>query len=123
MQVAAYFKSLYSSSSLIAETETLVLALNVYVTNSNLAGNVATAYGFAVSSMGLGAATVNVGAGGAAFGVDNDATITTFELLLRVNLRSRKGRVWGVDGNSTLSGAETILRNKVASLFGSINNS
>jgi len=100
----------------------LALALSVYVTTSSLAGNTATSYGFAVSSTGLGAATVNVGASGAAFGVDNNALVTVSELLLRINARSRKGLLWDLDNSGTLNPSETILRNQTQVLFGTINN-
>ena len=63
----------------------MAVALAVYVTNSGLAGNTAKSYGFAVSSTGLGSATVNVGSDGAAFGVDDNAVVSIMELLYRTN--------------------------------------
>ena len=121
-QVASYFRSLYSSAARQAEAEALALALNVYVTSSLLAGNIAASYGFSVSTSGLGAATVDVGMSGTAFGIDNDSRMTISELLLRINLRSRKGRIWDSDGNGHLSTAESTLRNQAASLFELINH-
>ena len=52
-QVAAYVITLDANAARKAEVEALALALNVYVTNSLLAGNVATSYGFSVSASGL----------------------------------------------------------------------
>ena len=93
-QVAAYYQSLYSNAAKKPEADALALALTVYVTNSNLAGTTATSYGFAVSSTGLGAATANVGANGAAFGINNNTVMTIAELLSRANARARKGTLW-----------------------------
>lgn len=105
-----------------AEAETLALALAVYVTNSNLAGTVATSYGFAVSTTGMGTAMVNVGANGAAFGINNDTVMTINELLSRTNARARKGVLWDANADGTLSAGEMILRNQASSLFDAINN-
>ena len=52
-QVAAYFQSLATNASKKPEADALALALNLYVTNSSLAGTTAASYGFAVSSSGL----------------------------------------------------------------------
>ncbi len=122
-QVASFYQSLFSTASKKLEAQTMALALAVYVTNSGLAGNVATSYGFAVSATGLGAATVNVGVDGAAFGVDNSSIITALELLQRTNLRARSGVLWNTTGDSSLSAAETLMRNQAYDLFNSINNS
>ncbi len=121
-QVAAYFQSLYSNAAKKPEADALALALNVYVTNSALAGSTATSYGFAVSSAGLGTSTVNVGASGAAFGIDDNTVMTVTELLSRANARARKGTLWNADGNGSLNSAESILRNQLYSLFDTINN-
>jgi SdrD B-like domain len=121
-QVAAYFATLYSNTAKKAEAETLALALSVYVTTSSLAGNTAASYGFAISATGLGAATVNVGVNGAAFGLDNNFLVTVSELLLRINLRSRKGLIWDLDSNGSLNPAESTLRDQAWSLFSSTNN-
>ena len=121
-QVAAYYQSLYANAARKPEAETLALALSVYVTNSGLAGTTATSYGFAVSAAGLGAATVNVGANGAAFGVNNNTVLTITELLSRANVRARKGLVWDANANGSLSTAESVLRSQISSLFVTINN-
>ena len=63
------------------EADTLALALNVYVTNSSLAGNTAVSYGFSVSTGGLAAATVNVATNGEAFGIGDNTAMTIGELL------------------------------------------
>ena len=121
-QVAACYQRLYASASRKLETEALAMALSVYVTNSNLAGTVGRSYGFAVSAIGSGAATVNVGASGAAFGIKNNALITITELLSRTNSRARKGVVWDFNGDGSLNAAETVLRNQALSLLHAINS-
>jgi hypothetical protein len=67
------------------------LSLNVYVTNTTLAGTTAQSYGFAVSSTGLGGATFSAGAGGAALGVSNGTALTISEFLASANARAKKG--------------------------------
>jgi hypothetical protein len=122
-QVASRLKTLVSYSDRQTEVATLALALNVYVTTSGLGGNTAQGYGFEVSSNGLGAALVNVDSSGAALGLDNGHFVTVSELLLRLNLRSRKGRVLDVNGNGSLDTAESILRSQLTSLIDLLNNS
>jgi hypothetical protein len=119
--VAAYYQTLYANSKKKLEAEALALALSVYVTNSSLAGTVGTSYGLAVSTTGLGAATVNVGVNGPAFGVNNNTVMTIPELLSRTNARARKGILWDVNGDGTLSAGEIALRNQALSLFDAIN--
>ncbi len=121
-QVAAYYQSLYSNAAKKPEADALALALNVYVTNSTLAGNAAASYGFAVSSTGLGGSTANVGVNGTACGINDDTVMTIAELLSRANARARKGTLWDANADGSLNSAETILRNQIDSLFDTINN-
>ncbi|MGA2253387.1 MAG: NF038129 family PEP-CTERM protein [Thermoguttaceae bacterium] len=123
-QVAAYYQALYANVSKIPEAEALALALDVYVTNSGLAGTTAASptYGFAVSATGLATATANVGGSGAAFGINDNAVMTIGELLSRANANARKGLLWDANGDGVCSPAETILRNQLYSLFDTINN-
>jgi hypothetical protein len=121
-QVAAYYQSLYANAAKKPEADSLALALNVYVTNSTLAGNGAASYGFAVSSTGLGGSTANVSVNGAAFGINDNAVMSITELLSRANARARKGTLWDADGNGVLNSAETILRNQIYSLIDTIIN-
>ncbi len=102
--------------------ETLSLALATYVTNSTLAGSVATSYGFGVSTSGLAIATFNVGADGAAFGVADNSVLSIIDLLNLTNARTTNGVLWDIDGTGTLSANETILANMAYLLFDSINN-
>jgi hypothetical protein len=121
-QVATYCQTLTSSNATKLNAETLALALNVYVTNSNLASNVAVSYGFGVSTTGLGAATVNVGTSGAAFGVDDNSILTVSDLLYLENVRAHNGVLWDTNDDGSVSAVETLLQNEACSLHDSINN-
>jgi hypothetical protein len=120
-QVASYYQSLASNLSEQLNAATMALALNVYVTNSSLAGTVGTSYGFAVSSTGLGAATVNDGSAGDAFGLDDDIMITISELLYLENQRAVNGVLWDVGGGA-LTAADLILQSQAYTLIVSIDN-
>jgi len=120
-QVASYYQSLASNSSLQLNAATFALALNCYVTNSTLAGNVGASYGFAVSSTGLAAATANVGNAGAAFGVDDDVFLTISELLYIANQDAVNGVLWDVGGGS-LTAADLILQAQAYGLIVGIDN-
>ncbi len=122
-QVAAFYQSLYSNVARKPESETLALALAVYVTTSNLAGTTAASptYGFGVTSTGLGSATTSVGTSGAAFGINDGTVMTIGELLSRINVRSRNGFVWDVGVSGSFNLGENILRSQVNTLFDTIN--
>jgi hypothetical protein len=61
------------------------------VTDSDLAGDIGTAFGFNVSADGLGALKYNVGALGEAIGLVNDTSYTVFELLQQASLQKQAG--------------------------------
>ena len=63
-------------------------------------GRPGKACGFKVSAWGLGAYSYNVGAGGAAFGVKNNTTLTVYGLLAAVNKKAIKGVLY--DGDAAL---------------------
>ncbi len=88
----------------------MATALAVYVTDSDLAGNVADHYGFNVSSTGTGAKMYNVGC----FGTTLDRTLsnnTSYTILALLKV---------VDGNSS-NGKVTSGRNAANSIFSDIN--
>jgi hypothetical protein len=120
-QVATFFQQLYGESGPKLDAETLALALSTYVTKSSLAGNVAAAYGFAVSTNGSATATFNVGTNGAAFGVNDNTVLTIQDLLTLTDAHAHKGLLWDLNGNGSLSTAETILRLQADELFDAIN--
>jgi len=76
--------------------QVMATALAIYVTDSDLAGDAAAAYGFLVSAEGLGAATFNVGDAGAAFGLlDGESRVMTiWDILKATNDQADDGRLY-----------------------------
>jgi virginiamycin B lyase len=116
-QVADFVTALFSQTASSAppgppklDAQVLAVALSAYVTNQNLAGMTAAAYGFQVSAEGLAAATFNVGSDGAAFGVANDTTMTIFALLQATDAQTHNGLLYDTDGSGTISPLEKALR-------------
>jgi hypothetical protein len=120
-EVAKFYQSMFKKKGTKIDAQVMAVALATYVTKSSLAGNVATSYGFTVTTNGVGTALVDVGDSGAAFGLENDATITVLELLQRVNDRARKGKLWDLNGNGSYNAAETILLKQAYDLLEAIN--
>jgi hypothetical protein len=52
----------------------MAVALAAYFTSRNLAGEVASGFGFEVTDAGIGTKTVNVGSSGASFGIRRHTT-------------------------------------------------
>jgi hypothetical protein len=71
VQVAAFYQSQLAIPGSNRAAEVLAMALNVYATTLSLGGTTGQAYGFTVTATGLGAASFNVSADGAAFGGAN----------------------------------------------------
>src|SRR5207248_10063696 len=95
------------------DAQVLATALSVYATNSTLdSTGVAAQYGFTVGGDGLGAATVNVGGSGDAFGTANNTTMTVMDLLLATDAQAVNGVLYG--GNAT-------KRNLANDVFGAVN--
>ncbi len=120
-QIANFFLQLFSVKGQKLDAQALAVALAVYVTNSNLAGNVAASYGFIVNSIGTSAATFNIGSAGAAFNVADNTSLTIFEILQKTNEQARKGILWDLNGNGTMSQIEQVLRNLANTVFTNIN--
>jgi uncharacterized delta-60 repeat protein len=126
--VAAFFTSLFKRTAQTSpggppkvDAQVLATALAVYVTNQNLAGTTAAAYGFQVTASGVGAATFNVGTNGAAFGVADNTTLTVLDLLLATDARTRNGLLYDFDGSGTISAEERALREKANQVYTTIN--
>jgi hypothetical protein len=103
-QSNAYVATLFQQDFLLKgvklDAQVLATALSVYATNATLdATGVAARYGFTVSGDGLGAAAVNIGSDGDAFGVANNTTLTVMDLLLATDAQSINGVLYG--GNTT----------------------
>jgi hypothetical protein len=85
--VADYFVDLFNVTGTKTRAQIMATAVAVYVTNSSLAGNIATSSGFNVSSTGTGAKVYNVGTYGAAIGLSNSTSYTVFALLKQADAR------------------------------------
>jgi hypothetical protein len=129
-QVAEFYKSrfaLHGQTSLGGgppkmDAQVLATALAVYVTSQSLAGTAATAYGFHVTTDGVGVRMFNVGSNGAAFGVANNSNVSVLDLLLAVNSRSRNGLLYDLDGDGDANDAlETSYRTMANNIFSAIN--
>jgi uncharacterized delta-60 repeat protein len=98
--VAALFQQDFVLHGVKLDAQVLATALNVYATNATLdSTKVAAPYGFTVSGDGLGAAAVNVGGDGDAFGVANNTTMTVVDLLVATDAQSVNGVLY--NGNAT----------------------
>ena len=129
-QVAAFYKTIFKRTGSTREVsgppkvdaQFLAAALAAYVTNENLAGQAAKAYGFTVNAAGVGGALFNVGANGAAFGVANGSDVRVMDLLLAVNARSRRGRLFDMNGDGdTIDPKETEYRVMANVVFSAVN--
>jgi hypothetical protein len=129
-QIAAFYKTLFKQTGAAKEAcgppkldaQVFAAALAAYVTNENLAGQAAKAYGFTVNAVGVGGALFNVGANGAAFGVANGSNVRVLDLLLAVNARSRRGRLFDMNGDGdTRDRKETQYRTMANVVFSAIN--
>lgn len=117
-QVAAFFVSKFSVKGVKLDAQILGSAFATYVTNSQLAGNVATKYGFIVNTTGTGAAGVSVGKSGAAFGVANYTVLSVWELLKATDASSAGGS--GATRYDPYNGSKT-LRNMANTVYTYIN--
>ena len=85
-QVATYYQSLYANAAKKPEADALALALNVYVTNSSLAGNTAASLRLCrVEHRPGNRRPPTSAANGAAFGINDNSVMTIAELLSRAN--------------------------------------
>jgi hypothetical protein len=111
-QVADFYLTQFALHGPKVEAETLAVALNVYATTLSLGGTAGAAYGFTVSTTGLGEQSFNVGADGAAFGVANNTTLNVIELLEAVNQQAAGGVLYSGDA---------ALRQQANDLFDALN--
>ena len=96
-QVAAFYKAQAALPGSNVEAEVLATALNVYATTQSLGGTIGQSYGFTVSAAGLGAASFNIGADGAAFGVPKKTTLSVYALLQAANRQTVVGVLYNGD--------------------------
>ena len=111
--VAALFQQDFLEQGPKLDAQVLATALSVYATNATLdSTQVAAQYGFTVSGDGAGAATVNVGSNGDAFGVANNTTMTVMALLLATDDQAIDGLLY--NGN-------TARRNAANAVYSALN--
>ncbi len=79
--MGGYYQTLFGQHGPKLDAEVLGVALDVYATTQSLGGNAGIAYGFHVTSYGLGAYSYNVRASGRAFGVPNNTVLNVFQIL------------------------------------------
>lgn len=111
-QVGAFFHLLFDLPGPKLDAQVLATALNVYATTLSLGGTAGQAYGFTVSTTGLGARSYNVGSGGASFGVANGTTLNVYQILKAADRRSVGGVLYGGD---------LVLRHLAIDVFQGIN--
>ena len=121
-------KSQKSAGPAKADAQFMAVALATYFTSSNLAGNVASAYGFNVTDTGIGTKLVNIGDNGTAFSVSNGTDLTIMQLLLATdNLTdqaeslSGSARIYDLNGDGEIDEYEAVLRRLANDVFSSIN--
>ncbi len=130
-QVAALYQSLFKRNAKTApggppklDAQVLALALAVYATNSNLAGNAATQYGFLVTESGVGTATFDIGsANRQAFGLSQtDSTVmTVMDILLATDGQTHLGLLYDRNGDGQIDASERSLRTLANDVYSTIN--
>jgi hypothetical protein len=103
-QVAYKFRNLFQMKGQKFMAQTLASALAVYVTDSDLAGNIAVASGFNVSTAGTGTKCYNVGSSGSTAGLCNNKNYTVMALLKQANLKKKQGCFSATAFNSIFDG-------------------
>lgn len=121
-------KSQKSAGPAKADAQFMAVALATYFTSSNLAGNVASAYGFNVTDTGIGTKLVNIGDNGTAFSISNGTDLTIMQLLLATdNLTNQpeslsgSARIYDLNGDGEIDEYEAVLRTQANDVFSTIN--
>ncbi len=122
-------KSNHSAGPAKVDAQFMALTLSTYFTSRDYAGgDFASGYGFNISDTGIGTRMVNVGASGAAFGVDDYSDRTILQLLQATNdLTDRPNSLLGfasiydVNGDGVIDAQEAMLRTMANSLYSWIN--
>jgi SdrD B-like domain/PKD domain/Periplasmic copper-binding protein (NosD) len=128
-QVVGFYSSLFKRTSSVdgppkVDAQALAVAFAVYVTNEDLAGTTAAAYGFHVTANGVGAATFDVGSANRdAFGLSStdSTTMTVMDILLATDARTHNGLLYDLDGSGTTSSYEVSRRVMANNVFTAIN--
>lgn len=108
------------------DAQFMAVALATYFTSRNLAGDVATPFGFNVTDTGIGTKIVDVGTNGAAFQVADHTDLTIMQLLSATNhltgAQSGFSSIYDVDGDGSISPEEEALRTMANNIFSIIND-
>ncbi len=110
------------------DAQFMAVALATYFTSSNLAGDVASDFGFNVTDTGIGTKIVNVGDNGAAFDVANNTDLTIMQLLLATDSLtdipdgvSGFASIYDRNGDGVIDDEEALLRSMANSVYAGIN--
>jgi len=121
-------KSNKSAGPAKVDAQFMATAMATYFTSSNLAGTVAVGYGFNVTDTGIGTKVVNVGSGGAAFGVADGSSLTILQLLLATSALTDQpdsligaAHAYDTNGDGVIDAAEAALRAKANLIYTIIN--
>jgi hypothetical protein len=130
-QIAALYQDLFKRNGRTSpggppklDAQVLALALAVYVTDSDLAGQAAAPYGFQVDSAGVGVSTYDVGnANRDAFGLQaTDSTVmTVMDILLATDAQTHDGLLYDRDGDGEIDAFESTLRTEANNVYAVIN--
>lgn len=102
--VAALFMKFFSVKGQKTDAQILGGALATYVSNSGLAGTVASKYGFNVTTFGTGFKPYNVGTHGSVIGLTNNTWYTVLQLLQAANLQTKLGTFNAIAFNTIFDG-------------------
>jgi len=121
-------KSQKSAGPAKVDAQFMAMALATYFTSSNLAGNVASDYGFNVTDTGIGTKVMNVGDNGTAFGVASGSDLTIMQLLLATNDLTDQpdnlsgfARIYDLNGDGEIDEAEASLGRLANEVYSAIN--
>ena len=121
-------KSAKSAGPAKVDAQFMAVALATFFTSSNLAGNVATDFGFTVTDTGIGTKIVNVGDNGAAFNADDNTDLTIMQLLWATASMTDEpdaiddfASIYDQDGDGTIDAFEATLRVMANEIYSDIN--
>lgn len=138
-EVAAFFrdqlfkqKSKMSAGPAKVDAQFLATALATFFTSSNLAGGVASSYGFHVTDTGIGTRLVDVGTGGAAFDADDGTVFTILQLLVATDVLTDNdpsspdeilgfAHIYDRNGDGVIDADEAALRDMANAVYAAIN--